>query len=77
MKKNRVLNHTYRPTMIEALQKHVDEGGSVISFAGVAQVPHDKWAIWVREIPELQEINKAYQKKMNSKRSFMIRAIEG
>ena len=56
--------------LLKDFREHVDSGGSVISFSGKARISSDLWAIWVRTIPEIIELNNRYKNKINLGRRF-------
>ena len=54
----------FHPSMIQLVREHVSEGYSYGSFAGKYNISPAKWLKWTKEIPDLEEIRTAYNKKV-------------
>ena len=61
----------YDPSIAVALQKHIDEGGSVNSFYGPGCITQYMWQKWLREIPELIAIKLKYNEEQKFRRGFV------
>jgi len=62
----------YKPWMIDALKNHVKAGWSVSSFSGYYKINTVEFGKWLKEVPELKEINDNYKETViNKKRSFI------
>lgn len=60
--------------MIEALQKHVDEGLSLSSFIGKYRIVQKDWYQWLNTVPELNAIRQRYITGRLSRQTMMSRA---
>lgn len=68
-----MLLQDFSPWMIDALKKHLAEGHSVISFHGRYNISQTNWHQWIKEVPELAEMNRIYKKKKLSERGFVTK----
>ena len=69
MRDRKNLIKQFKPWMVSSLMNHVvNEECSVRSFAGAYNIHHESFQKWLREIPELKEINQKYIEKLNKKK---------